>query len=128
MIIGTGIDIIEVDRIRRSLERHGARFIQRVFTPEEQALAPTGPDPGPFYAGRWAAKEAVAKTFGTGIGAGCSWTDICVLRDAAGKPYIEMRGTGARTAAGLKIGMIHVSISHIKDYACASAVAESAHA
>ena len=123
MILGVGVDVIEVERIRETLARHGERFLQRVFTAEELALAPAA-DPAPFFAGRWAAKEAVSKCLGTGIGVHCGWTDICVLREPGGRPVIELRGKGAETAAALGIRVIHVSISHLKHLGCASAVAE----
>ncbi len=125
MIRGLGVDIIEVSRIRRTMARHGLRFLERVFTPEEMALAPTaGADPSPFFAGRWAAKEAVSKALGTGIGAACAWTDVCVLRGPAGEPRVELRGDAAATAQRLAIGHMHVSISHVKATACACVVAE----
>lgn len=124
MIVGTGIDIIEVERIRKVLEKHSDLFLKRVFTDEEMALAPAGPGAAAFYAGRWAAKEAVSKTLGTGIGAACGWTDICILRRPGGAPYLDLRGDGAETARKLGIRAFHISISHIKDTACAVAVAE----
>jgi holo-[acyl-carrier protein] synthase len=124
VIRGIGVDVIEVTRMQGVLERHGPRFRDRVFTPDEQALAPESGS-GAFYAGRWAAKEAIAKTLGTGIGAECAWTDIVILRGAAGQPLVGLRGQAAATAKRLGIATIHVSISHIRDLACASAVAES---
>jgi holo-[acyl-carrier protein] synthase len=125
VIRGIGVDVIEVSRMQGVLERHGPRFLDRVFTPEEQALAPES-NSAAFYAGRWAAKEAVSKTLGTGIGTECAWTDIVVLRGAAGQPWVDLRGQAAATARKLGIAGIHISISHIRDLACASAVAESA--
>lgn len=125
MIRGVGIDVIEVDRIRQVLARHGTRFLQRVMTSEELALAPPAADKAPYFAGRWAAKESVSKALGTGIGTACYWTDICVLNHASGQPYVVLRGAGAQTAARLKIAVFHISISHLKDIACACAVAES---
>ncbi len=124
MILGVGIDIVEMERIRKVLEKHGEAFLKRVFNPEEIALAPGGPGDTAFYAGRWAAKEAVSKTLGTGIGADCGWTDLCILRLPGGAPVLELRGDGAATARRLGIARIHISISHIKDTACAMAVAE----
>ncbi|MFA4943336.1 MAG: holo-ACP synthase [Lentisphaeria bacterium] len=127
MILGTGIDIIEVARIRQALERHGEAFVRRVFTPAEIALAPAAPAAAAaFYAGRWAAKEAVAKTLGTGIGAACAWTDLQVLRQPSGAPRLELAGAAAATAQRLAIARIHLSISHLKETACAVAVAEGA--
>lgn len=124
MIVGTGIDVIEVDRMRTMLQKHGARFVDRVFTTDEQALAPTAADPTPFYAGRWAAKEAVAKALGTGIGEKCAWKDIRVLRGPAGEPQLSLHGDAAQTAAARGIAQVHISISHDRGLACALAVAE----
>ena len=127
MIRGIGTDIVEISRIRQILERHDRAFIMRVFAPEEQALAEAeNANTAQFYAGRWAAKEAAAKTLGTGIGAECGWTDICILRGPAGQPQLELRGTAAETAKRLGIASIHITISHVKDLAVACAVAESA--
>jgi len=125
MIRGVGMDIIEVRRIRQTLARHGDRFIRRVMTREEIALAPGGVARAPFFAGRWAAKEAISKMLGTGIGPGCAWTDICVLNHPSGQPYVTLRGDAAATAAALGIAAIHISISHLNTLACACAVGES---
>lgn len=124
MIIGTGIDIVDIARIRASIDRHGPRFLDRVFSPEEQALAPVEAGNACYYAGRWACKEAVAKALGCGIGEKCGWRDIRVLRGAAGQPQVELHGDAARTAAAAAISRIHVSISHEHTAAVAFAVAE----
>ena len=127
MIRGIGTDIVEIARIRQVLERHDRAFITRVFTPEEQALAEAeNANAAQFYAGRWAAKEAAAKTLGTGIGAECGWLDLRILRGPAGQPLLELRGAAAATAGRLGIASIHVTISHVRDLAVACAVAESA--
>ena len=124
MIQGTGIDIIEVGRIREALERHGAHFLDHVFTAEEQARAPGGEGRFAYYAGRWAAKEAVAKALGTGIGGECGWRDIVILADQAGKPRVTLVGAADETREKHAIRRIHVSISHERTHACALAVAE----
>jgi holo-[acyl-carrier protein] synthase len=124
MILGTGIDIIEVGRIREALQKHGAHFCDHVFTAEEQARAPGGEGRYPYYAGRWAAKEAVAKALGTGIGAACAWKDIAIRSDTAGKPGVRLTGAAANTQKNLGIRRVHVSISHERTHACAMAVAE----
>lgn len=124
MILGTGIDIIEVGRIRGALERHGAHFLDHVFTAGEQQRAPGGEGQYAYYAGRWAAKEAVAKALGTGIGAECAWKDIAIRSDRLGKPCVQLHGAAAKTRKRLEIQRLHVSISHERTHACAFAVAE----
>ncbi len=124
MIIGTGIDVLEISRMRKALERHGSFFLNHVFTAAEQAEAPSGRASFAYYAGRWAAKEAVSKALGTGIGKFCSWLDINIRRDEAGRPLVELTGSGAETARGLGITRMHISISHEGRLACASAIAE----
>jgi holo-[acyl-carrier protein] synthase len=124
MILGTGIDIVEVARMAKVLQRDS--FIARVFTPNEQALAALQRDNSPFYAGRWAAKEAISKAFGVGIGEHCGWQDMDIGRGTRGEPIVNLSGTAAATAKALGIARIHISISHERTYACASAIAESA--
>lgn len=125
MIIGLGIDVIEVERIRSILERHGKNFLRHVFTDDEQAEAPEGTAAAAaYYAGRWSAKEAVAKALGTGIGQDCYWRNIQVVRWPSGKPAIKLTGPGEATARRLGIARLHVSISHERGIACASVVAE----
>jgi holo-[acyl-carrier protein] synthase len=125
MIVGVGVDVIEVERVRQVIARHGHRFLRHVFCSAEQEQAPLGEaGRAAYYAGRWAAKEAVAKTLGTGIGENCGWKDIRIERGAGGRPAVSLHGRAAETAASLKIERIHISISHEKRLSCASAVAE----
>jgi holo-[acyl-carrier protein] synthase len=125
MIVGHGIDIIEVERMGRTLERFGPHFLQHVFTLGEQGLAPeTEKARTIYFAGRWAAKEAVAKALKTGIGRDCAWKDLEVLRGPQGEPVLNLTGVGAQTAAKLGIDCFHLSISHEGRLACASAIAE----
>jgi holo-[acyl-carrier protein] synthase len=124
MIIGVGIDIIEVERMRESLERHGDRFLEHVFTPAEIANAPAGLGRPAYFAARWAAKEAASKALGTGIGAGCGWHDIEVQKRPSGQPYLTVTGAGAATAATLAVRSFHVSYSHERGNACAVVIAE----
>jgi len=122
-IVGVGIDIVEVARIRASLERHGERFYQRICTASEAEYCRRMRDPAPFLAARFAAKEAVSKALGTGIGETCGWLDIEVRRRASGGPFIVLHGAGAETAKRLGIAEILVSLSHTENYACAQAMA-----
>ena len=112
-----GIDIIRVDRIRRTLERFGPRFSQRVLTPAEQRYVRDRP---PTFAGRWAAKEAVSKVLGLGV-RGIGWRDIEVERLPTGQPAIRLHGRAARRAEQLGMERVAVSISHEAEYAVAIA-------
>jgi holo-[acyl-carrier protein] synthase len=126
MILGTGIDIVEIKRLTASIQRYGDAFLNRVYAAEELNGAPTSEQTrAAYFAGRWAVKEAVAKAFGTGIGASCTMTDVIVTNDSAGKPLLELRGSAAETARTLGIAKIHISISHERDYAVAQAIAEN---
>ncbi len=125
MIVGLGVDVIEVERIREVLDRHGENFLKHVFTVEEQQGAPPEAQvAAQYYAGRWSAKEAVAKALGTGIGKECAWTDIRVVRWPTGQPGVELFGAGAESARKLGVKRIHLTISHEKKLACAAAIAE----
>ena len=112
-----GIDIIKVERIRRSLERFGARFSRRVLTPTEQAYVRDRPE---TFAGRWAAKEAVSKVLGLGV-RGIGWKDIEIERLPTGQPAVRLHGRAARRAEQLGMDRIALSISHESDYAVAIA-------
>jgi holo-[acyl-carrier protein] synthase len=122
-ILGHGIDIVETDRIRHSVQEHGDRFLDRVFTPGEQAYCASNRKRYfEHLAGRFAAKEAVLKVLGTGWRGGIAWTDIEILRDPSGQPRVLLVGECARIAAELGISRWHVSISHIETHATASAI------
>jgi len=122
-ILGTGIDIVETARIGGSIERHGDRFLARIFTDGEREYCASMKAPLPFWAARFAAKEAVAKAFGTGISGQLGWRDIEVRRKASGQPFVVLHGEGAATAKRLGIDAIHLSISHSEHYAVAHALA-----
>lgn len=122
-VLGTGIDIVENERIRESLERFGDRFRNRVFTPVEQAYCSAKPEPTLHYAARFAAKEAVSKAFGTGIGAQLGWLDIEVYKEeGSGEPFVRLLGKGADLLQARGGRAVLVSLSHTKAYAAASAV------
>jgi holo-[acyl-carrier protein] synthase len=112
-----GIDIIKVDRIRRSLARFGSRFTKRVLTPAEQRYVRDRPE---NLAGRWAAKEAVSKVLGLGV-RGVGWREIEIERLPTGQPAVRLNGRAERRAAQLGMERIAVSISHEADYAVAIA-------
>ena len=118
-IIRTGIDMIEVERFRSQSPEIRARFIQRVFTEAEQAYCGENDQ---HLAGRFAAKEAVAKALGTGIGA-VVWQDIEILNDEAGMPVLHLHGEAADRAERLGLTQWSVSITHLREYAAAAAAA-----
>ena len=122
-ITGIGVDVVEIARITAAVERHGDRFLQRVFTSGELAYCGRIKQPMGCYAARFAVKEAVAKAFGTGIGADLGWLDIDLRRKANGAPFIVLSGAGARYAALHGINEVLVSLSHTENYAVAQAVA-----
>lgn len=118
----TGVDILEIDRMREVLERHGSRFIERVFTDREADLC--GRDPVRL-AGRFAAKEAVAKALGTGIArAGIGWRDIEILADDAGRPIVRLHGAADVRRRAMGGGAIALSVSHERAFAVAFCVME----
>jgi holo-[acyl-carrier protein] synthase len=114
---GLGTDIIEIERVRQSIDRHGQHFLNRLFTQQEQDYCYQYKDPVPHFAGRFAAKEAIAKALGTGFGAHLAWHDIQVLNDEAGKPVVKIM-----EKSQFKGAQVLVSISHSKDYATAVAM------
>ena len=122
-ILGHGIDIVETARVKRLVDEHGQRFLDRVFTPAEQEYCSRSAKR--YYehlAGRFAAKEAVLKVLGTGWRGGIAWTDIEVVKDPSGQPKISLTGECARIARELGIARWHVSLSHIETHATASAI------
>jgi holo-[acyl-carrier protein] synthase len=124
MILGTGIDIIEVARIASSYEKFGERFVNRILLPDEIAYCLTHRKPAPFLAVRFAAKEAVSKAFGTGIGAQLGWQDIEIRRKESGEPFVVMHGKGAELFAARRAQRLLVSLSHTENYAAATAILE----
>ena len=117
------LDIVETARISASVARHGDRFLQRIFLESELAYCARMTAPERCHAARFAAKEAVSKAFGTGIGAQLGWLDIEVRRKASGEPFIVLHGAGQETARRLGIREIRLSLSHSDHYAVASALA-----
>ena len=122
-IVGHGIDIVETARIKNMVAEHGQRFLDRCFTPAEQAYC-TRSSKRYFehLAGRFAAKEAVLKVLGTGWRGGIAWTDVEVVKETSGQPRILLTGECLRIATERGIAHWHVSISHIETHATASAI------
>ena len=124
MILGTGIDIIEVTRIAASYEKFGERFVNRILLPDEIAYCRSHKDPAPFLAARFAAKEAISKAFGTGIGAQLGWQDMEIRRKESGEPYVVLHGKGEQLFATRNAKRLLISLSHTANYAAAMATLE----
>jgi holo-[acyl-carrier protein] synthase len=124
MILGTGIDLIEVTRIATSFEKFGERFVSRILLPDEIAYCRSHKNPAPFLAARFAAKEAVSKAFGTGIGAQLGWQDIEIRRKETGEPFVVLHGKGAALFTARGARRLHLSLTHTQNYAAATAILE----
>ena len=125
MILGLGIDIIEVARIQSSYERFGERFLKRILHPNEIAYCLSHTAPGPFLAARFAAKEAISKAFGTGIGAQLGWQDMEVGRKESGEPFVILHGGGLALLKTRGAKHVLISLSHTQAHATAVAILES---
>jgi len=123
VIVGLGTDIVEIVRIGQMIERHGEEFLQRVFTDEEIRYCQKRKECYQHFAGRWAAKEAVMKTLGTGWTRGVGWQDIEVSTKRSGQPTINIHGSARDYASKIGIDEVLISISHCRSYAMATAVA-----
>lgn len=124
MIFGTGVDIIEIARIGKSLGKYPDRFEQKVFTENEIEYCRSKADPVKHFAARFAVKEAVLKCLGSGMTQGIGWKDIEVENEDTGKPLLKLYGQGEQIFKDLNLKAIHISISHDKAYAIAHAIAE----
>ena len=121
-IIGVGMDIVETKRIAESLERFGDRFLHRVFLDGEIAYAKSMKFPQLHLAARFAAKEAISKAFGTGIGRELGWRDLEIVREPSGAPRVQLHGRAEAFAKARGVQAVHVSLSHTADYGAASVV------
>lgn len=124
MIVGTGIDIAEVPRIREVLERHGERFLKRIFTEGEIQYCESKANRVERYAARFAAKEAGMKAIGTGWNHGVRWRDIEVVRKPGGRPTLLLHGKAAEFAAKLGATNIALSLTHTAEQAFAQVILE----
>ncbi len=125
MILGVGIDIIEVSRIAGSYEKFGERFLKRILHPAEINYCLSHKNPAPFLAARFAAKEAISKAFGTGIGAQLAWQDMEVGRKESGEPFVILHGNGEKLLKERNARIVLISLSHTLDHATAVAILES---
>jgi holo-[acyl-carrier protein] synthase len=124
VIVGSGIDIAEVDRIRESVERYGPRFVERVFTPAEIAYVQRKANKYERFAARFAAKEAGMKAIGTGWRRGVRWQDFEVTNLPSGKPTLKFHGVAAQFAERLGVRNVSLSLTHTKENAMAFVVLE----
>ena len=125
MIIGTGVDIVDIERIRRLTERHKDRFITRVFTPAEQQFCNRYRDPAPHFSARFAAKEALFKALGTGWAKGVSWLGAEVQRKEQQAPVLVLHGEAEKQSARLGVTRMHLSLSHSDQWAVAMVILET---
>jgi len=124
MIVGLGLDIAEIDRIEAAIVRHGAPFIDRLFTPSEQAYCESHKNRYERYAARFAAKEAAMKALGTGWRRGVRWRDIEVTREPSGKPILRLEGVAKEFADRLGVKHISMTITHSGNLALAQVIFE----
>ncbi len=122
-IFGIGIDVVEVERIAAAIERHGEPFLVKLFTPNERAYCEVQKKPALHYAARFAAKEAVSKALGTGIGGQAGWLDLEITRDPFGAPKLALQGSAADFARQNRISEVQISLTHAREYAAANAIA-----
>ena len=120
--LGLGTDIVETKRIAESIERFGDGFIQRVFLEQEAAYAASMKFPHIHLAARFAAKEAISKAFGTGIGHEMGWRDLEIVREPSGAPKVKLNGKAEAFAKTRGVQEVHVSLSHTAEYGAASVV------
>ena len=124
MIVGMGIDIAEVDRVKAAIERHGEKFLKRVYTEREREYCERFKNKYERYAGRFAAKEATMKALGTGWSRGVRWVDVEVVRQSGGRPTISLKGEAAKVASALGVERVALSITHTSAQAFAQVIFE----
>ncbi|HXX20573.1 MAG TPA: holo-ACP synthase [Candidatus Acidoferrum sp.] len=125
MIVGLGLDIAEIDRMEAAITRHGAPFIERLFTPDEIAYCERYKNRYERYAARFAVKEAAMKALGTGWSHGIRWRDIEVTREPGGKPGLRLEGVAREFADRLGVKHISVTITHSGNLALAQVIFEN---
>lgn len=124
MILGSGVDLAEVGRLREAIERHGARFLERIYTPQELAYVERKANRFERYAARFAAKEAGMKALGTGWRGGIRWRDFEVVNLPSGRPTLRLHGAAERLAARLGVVSIQLSLTHTAQTAMAVVILE----
>jgi holo-[acyl-carrier protein] synthase len=124
-VLGIGVDMVEVERIQHSLDRFGERFMKRVFTEGEIAYCVSMKYPARHFAARFAAKEAVSKAFGTGVGKAMGWRDIDVHKKKSGEPFLVLHGGAEALAQERAMKSAWISLSHTDHHAVAMIALES---
>jgi holo-[acyl-carrier protein] synthase len=124
LIVGLGVDIAEVARLKAAIERHGETFLRRLYTAAEQEYCERFKNRYERYAGRFAAKEAAMKALGTGWSRGVRWVDVEVVREKGGRPTIKLAGEARKVAEGMGVKNIALSITHTADQAFAQVIFE----
>ena len=122
-IVSIGTDIVECVRIGKMMQEHGETFLTRVYTDREIRYCQARKHSTEHFAGRWAAKEAVLKCLGTGWQRGIAWTDVEIRNDTEGAPSVYLGGAAKERAQQLRIANIHITLSHCREYATATALA-----
>jgi holo-[acyl-carrier protein] synthase len=125
VIVGLGVDIAEVGRVRAAIERYGETFLRRVYTTKEREYCEQFKNKFERYAGRFAAKEAAMKALGTGWSRGVRWVDVEVVRESGGRPTIALAGEAKNVAARLRVKHIALSITHTETQALAQVIFEA---
>jgi holo-[acyl-carrier protein] synthase len=125
VIVGLGLDIAEIDRIEAAIARHGAPFLERLYTPREVSYCEKHRNKFERYAGRFAAKEAAMKALGTGWRHGVRWRDIEVVREPSGKPTLHLEGVAREFADRMGVKSISITITHSGNFALAQVIFES---
>jgi holo-[acyl-carrier protein] synthase len=124
MILGVGIDLVEIERFKSALRRHGDRLLEKVFTPEEREYCESRMNRIAHYTARFAGKEAVLKALGTGWSGGIAWTDVNIVHVKSGNAEVSLSGVALKVAEEKGVRNILISISHSQLYANAVAIAE----
>ncbi len=124
-VLGIGIDLVENARIQHSIERFGERFLHRVFTAGEIAYCQSMKFPERHFAARFAAKEALSKAFGTGIGKSMSWRDLDVQKKESGEPFVVLGGGAKQMAEARGVAKVWISLSHTEESGMATIILEA---
>ncbi len=124
MIYGIGVDLVNIKRIERSIQRWGYRFVRKIFTFDEEAICSSRPFPPSAFALRFAAKEAFSKAIGLGMKKGLRWKDIEVFAYQGGRPGLKLYGASEEIYRALGLTGVYLSLSDEKEYAVATVVLE----
>lgn len=124
-VLGIGVDLVECARVQHSLDRFGDRFLHRVFTEGEIAYSQSMKFPARHLAARFAAKEAISKAFGTGIGKAMGWKDIDVHKKPSGEPFVVLKDGAKKVASERGVANVFITLSHTDNHAMAMIVLEN---